>query len=106
MFQFLGGDDCHVFLWTVSDLMVGEDPKPLKIMNSKHFSNIFSVDFNVNGETGFSAGNDRRFFAHDLETGKNVYRLTGSGSFNRIDAHVSLNGVVCGGQRDQKVLIR
>lgn len=90
--ECLGGDDCGVFLWRTYDLMLGEVgqmPKPLRVMKRRHFSNIFSVGFAADGRVGFSAGNDRVFIAHDLETGQDVYSLYGNDVFHRVDAHVS-----------------
>ncbi|CAD5232070.1 unnamed protein product [Bursaphelenchus xylophilus] len=88
-----GGDDCRVFLWNAHDLLLTQDPKPCKIMDTYHTSNIFSVDISTDGKVGFSAGNDRMFYAHDLESGSGVYSLIGGGSFHRVDAHPTSDNI-------------
>uniref|UniRef100_A0AC34G5J4 Uncharacterized protein n=1 Tax=Panagrolaimus sp. ES5 TaxID=591445 RepID=A0AC34G5J4_9BILA len=63
-----GGDDLRVLLWRVSNALTDEKPKPFTIMKTKHDSNIFALAFTHDSRKVMSAGNDDRFFVHDVPT--------------------------------------
>ena len=88
-----GGDDCEVWLWETSTFMTAKKAKPRRVMNARHLSNIFSLGFSVDGGAAYSAGNDGRFLAHDVETGATNYKFSANSSIHRIDPHVSFCSV-------------
>lgn len=49
---FKGGDDGGVDLWHVNEFISREEPKPKRIMKSRHYSNIFSLGFTLDGTAG------------------------------------------------------
>lgn len=40
-----GGDDTRVLVWSVSDMLADDIPKPLAQMETKHLANIFAYAF-------------------------------------------------------------
>jgi WD40 repeat protein len=56
-FLLSGGDDGGVALWRVGDLITATTPKPKRVMESRHHSNIFSLGFSLDGTAGYSCGN-------------------------------------------------
>jgi WD40 repeat protein len=64
-FLLSGGDDLGVNLWVSCDVVSRKEPKPLRIMKSRHDSNIFSLGFSLDGQSGIILKQDLASFEID-----------------------------------------
>lgn len=76
-----------------SDFISQKDPKPKRIMKSRHYSNIFTLGFSHDGASCYSAGNDCQFFEHHVETGITLFQHEAQNSIHRLDVHPTSEGM-------------
>lgn len=98
-----GGDDRRVLLWTVSDVQVDENPKPIAVMEKMHHSNIFSLAFSNFCERIYSAGNDASLFVHDIATRQAVHQMKAKSAFYNISTNPIDDNLIISASDDGRV---
>uniref|UniRef100_A0A914Z704 Uncharacterized protein n=1 Tax=Panagrolaimus superbus TaxID=310955 RepID=A0A914Z704_9BILA len=99
-----GGDDLRVLLWRVSNALTDEKPKPFTIMNTKHDSNIFALAFTHDSQKVMSAGNDDRFYVHDIQTGKLIHSYRGS-TYYCLSVHGDNDNIVAAATDNSRIYL-
>uniref|UniRef100_A0A914WYA4 Uncharacterized protein n=1 Tax=Plectus sambesii TaxID=2011161 RepID=A0A914WYA4_9BILA len=100
-----GGDDKRIFIWSVTDLMTSDKPKPHTIMEGEHMSNIFCVGFSSDTRRVWSAGNDTLVLLHDVETKKLVDVWRANEAVYGLSIHPSDDNLFMTAAEDGKVHI-
>ncbi len=74
VFLASGGDDRRILVWNMSKAVDGicKASKSSAIMDAKHESNVFCLDFDCESRKVVSGGNDEKVILHDLQTGKTL----------------------------------
>ncbi|KAI6186465.1 hypothetical protein M3Y98_00135500 [Aphelenchoides besseyi] len=85
--------------------MKDEKPKPLRVMDAKHRSNIFSLAFSLDDRFAFSGGNDNHFYTHDIETGAKYFEFSARGSIHRVDSHPTASNIVAVASEDRQLYL-
>uniref|UniRef100_A0A0N5ATS0 WD_REPEATS_REGION domain-containing protein n=1 Tax=Syphacia muris TaxID=451379 RepID=A0A0N5ATS0_9BILA len=98
-----GGDDRRVLLWTVCDVQVEENPKPIAIMEQMHYSNIFSLAFSNYCERIYSAGNDASLFVHDIATKTVLQCMKAKSAFYNISTNPIDDNLIISASDDGRV---